>query len=146
MKEKEQEATLLAVANGGGILELDNPIRAKNVIVNDEKTLDDYINKRIDNDIIVIGGHRIALMPFQSSRPYAVADNKGTAWIKLNVGVEKKGMRGIVTTVTQPGTPYTAVKNISLNAVTTDGYLEMEIYGTGFIMEHIFVFSIMLFD
>lgn len=115
------------------------------VIMSDERTLDDYVNMKADNDIIVIGGHKVALMPFKSAQPYAVSDDQGTAWIKINVGADKKGMCAVVTVSATPGTPYTQIKNVVSSAVTADGFLPIEVYGSGFVAAHTFAFSIILF-
>lgn len=146
MQENEQKTEKLASTNGGGVpLKLGNPIGANKVIMSDERTLDDYVNKKTDNNIIVIGGHKVAFMPFKSTQSYAVSDDRGTAWIKLNVGADKKGMRAVVTAVAHPNTPYLQIKNVVSSAVTEDGFLPIEVYGVGFVPEHTFVFSIILF-
>lgn len=115
------------------------------VIMSDERTLDDYVNMKADNDIIVIGGHKVSFMPFKSTQSYAVSDDQGTAWIKINVGADKKGMCAVVTVSATPGTPYTQIKNVVSSAVTADGFLPIEVYGSGFVAAHTFAFSIILF-
>lgn len=88
--------------------------------------------------------NKIVMLPYASAQPYSVSKDTAIAYVRYNVGAAYKNYTALIQVFKQPGTPYTAVSNHSVGSVDESGYLEVEFYGAGFVIQHVFTINIIL--
>lgn len=88
--------------------------------------------------------NKLVMLPYASAQTYSVSKDAAVAYVRYNVGPAYKNYTALIQVLKQPGTPYTAVSNHSVGSVNESGYLEVEFYGAGFVMQHIFTVNIIL--
>ena len=120
-------------------LKINNQIDASSVMMQDETSAEVKM-KEISNKL-----QKISFLANRSANPYALSADSTVAYVRYKVGQQYANMNVIATSVLIPDTPYNMINNITVSGVNTDGIIEVEFYGKGFVAAHNFVLNFLFF-
>lgn len=90
-------------------------------------------------------GYSIIKPAYISGQARSINNEKSYAWLNIPVGVQFAGCSAIISVYMGHGTPYTQIYNACAASVGSDGGLNVEVCGFGFIPAHTFAFQVILY-